>query len=157
MKNNAVYLAISNKNEYNIDIVTIIDNKLHISLKWHDNFIILVKYFLNSIKKDNKEYLISSDKDNSIIIWNVPNGFTIISKIAGSKFCGCISGILLCFNIKDSFNALNNYLIFSYNARNFTNLYSLENKQKIKVIKNTNKYNTYYLLFWENEKDSNFI
>lgn len=156
LKNDVVYLAIPNKNEYNLDIITIIDNKLYISLKGHDNFIILVKYFFNTSNNvDTKEYLISSDKDNNIIIWSVSNKFSNISKITTGKSNGSISGILLCFNIKDSFKTINDYLIFSYNIRCFTKVYSLENKQKIKVIQNTNKYNTYYLLYWYNEIDDN--
>ena len=156
LKNNVVYLAIPNKNEYNLDIVIILDNKLFISLKGHKNFIILVKYFLNDTNnKDIKEYLISSDKDNNIIIWDIFNNFSNILNISSGKSKGCISGVILYFNSKDLLNTLNDYLIFSYNYRIFTKIFSLETKQIVKEIKNTNKYNTYYLLFWNNEIDNN--
>ena len=36
-----------------------------------------------------------------------------------------------------------------------TNIYSLDKKYKEKIIEKTNKYNTYYLIFWFNKKDNN--
>ena len=152
LKNKEIYLASPNKIDYILDIITIKDNKLYKSLEGHKYYVILVKYFLNNI--NNKEYLISSDKDNNIIIWDVSNDFTNIYKIITHNTIGKISSLLLCFNIKVS-NKIDDYIIFCYNRKIHTNVYSLNNREKIKSIKKTNEYCSYYLLFWSNQRDNN--
>ena len=47
------------------------------------------------------------------------------------------------------------YFIYSYNCKEYTNIYSLYKKEKIKVIEKTNEYNTYYSLLWFNKKNKN--
>ena len=150
---NKIYLASPNKNEYIIDIINIENSKLFISLKGHNNFINQVKYFKN--KNNNNEYLISVDKNNVIIIWNINNNYSKFYKIESYISKGFISGIILTFNILDSTNKENNYIIFSFNCKIYTYVYSLDYKVKIKTIKKTNEYNTYYLIFWTNQKDNN--
>ena len=83
-----MYLASPNKKDYILDIITIKDNKIFKSLEGHKYYVILVKYFLNNI--NSKEYLISSDKDNIIIIWDVSNDFSNIEylhpNLIGGKY-----------------------------------------------------------------------
>ena len=212
--NNELYLASPNKDDYILDIITIRNCKLFISLKCHNNFIIIVKYFKNL--KNDKEYLISVDKYNIIIIWDINNHYSCHYKIESQNSKGFISGVIIIFNILDSYNKentlsfkiqgyastsvvsvessnndlmypskictfslesnfsfcdkdsmilnanevldekfKNNYIIFSFNCKEYTNIYSLDKRYKIKNIENTNKYNTYYLIFWYNKKDKN--
>lgn len=153
VKNKEIYLASPNKIEYILDITTIKDKKVIKSLEGHKYYVILVKYFLNNI--NSKEFLISSDKDNIIIIWDVNNNFSNIYKIVSHNTIGKISSLLLCFNLKDSKNKLDDYIIFCYDSKIHTNVYSLKNREKITYIEQTNKYCSYYLLFWFNKKDYN--
>ena len=153
IENKEVYLASPNKNEYILNIISVKTCNLFTSLKGHNNYINKVKYFVNN--KNNNEYLISLDKDNVIIIWDITNKYLNIYKIDYRISKGNISDVLLCFNIIDSKNKINNYIIFSYNCKIYTNVYSLDNKYKIKNIQNTNEYNTYYLIHWFNKKDNN--
>lgn len=153
IKNKDIYLAFPNNKEYRLDIITIKNNKLFISLKSHNNFIILIKYFRNN----TKEYLISSDKYNDIIIWDVFNKFSFLYKINARTNKGLISGILIFFNTKillNEKNKVNDYIIFSYNETNYTNIYSLNNPKILKSIQKTNEYPTYYLLEWNNRKNN---
>ena len=153
VKNKEIYLASPNKLDYILDIITIKDKKIYKSLEGHKYYVISVKYFLNKI--NNKEFLVSSDKDNIIIIWDVSNDFSNIYKIVTHNNIGKISSLLICFNLKDSKNKVDDYIIFCYDSKIHTNVYSLNNREKIKNIKNTNEYCTYYLLYWFNKKDYN--
>lgn len=152
VKNKEIYLASPNKTDYILDIITIKDNKIFKSLEGHKYYVILVKYFLNNI--NNKEYLISSDKDNNIIIWDGSNNFSSFYKIVSHNTKGKISSLLLCFNIKD-LNIIDDYIIFCYDNKIYTNVYSLNKREKIKYIKKSDEYCTYYLLFWFNQNDYN--
>ena len=150
---NELYLASPNKDEYILDIITIKNCKLFRSLKCDQNFISIVKYFKNI--KNNKEYLLSVDKNNIIFIWDINNHYSLFYKIESRTSKGFISGVVIIFNIIDSLNNENNYIIFSFNCKIHTNIYSLDKRHKEKIIEKTNEYNTYYLIFWFNQKDKN--
>ena len=149
MKNQETYLAYPNQND-NLDIIIIKNLQLLISLKGHKDDINIVKYFINN--KNKSEYLISVDKSSTIIIWDINNDYSNIYQINRKVSRGYISGCLLCsLNLN---NVIDNIIIFSYNIKDYTNIYSLDNKQKIKTIKETNEHNTYYILLWLNKKDN---
>ena len=150
LRDEEIYLASPNKKEYYLDIICIKNCKLFTSLKGHNNFINIVKYFINN---NEFEYLISADKNSIIIVWDINNNYSNIYQIKGNySRGGYISSIL------HSFINLNNYIIFSYNSKQYTNIYSFDKKEKLKVLEKTNKYNTYYILLWLNKKDSqNYI
>ena len=153
-QNKEVYLVSSNKRDYVLDIISINKNRLENSLKGHNNFINLVKYF----KKDNnnKEYLISSDKDNIIIIWDINKKYSIFYKISECRSSqGFISGAIIYFNNKDIYGKIDDYIIISFDFNYYTNIFSLEKQNKIGIIKQTNEHNTYYILLWFNKKENN--
>lgn len=156
LKYKGVYLAFPNKNDYTLEIISLLnikDCKSIFSLQGHQNFILLVKYFKNNIK--NNDYLISSDKNNTIIIWDISKNFSEFVKIKNDfNIGGFISGVLLLFNIENILNEIDDYIIFSFNCQYYTNLNSIRQKDK-KFINNTNEYNTYYLLYWLNKEDKN--
>ena len=103
-----------------------------------------MKYFKN--KNNNKEYLISCDKANVIIIWDIINKFSNIYKIECKISIGFISDVLIFFDNKEVYDKINDYIIFAFDCQYYTNIYSLKNKKKIGIIEHINKYNTYYLL-----------
>lgn len=156
-RNKEIYLASPNKNEYNLDIISIKTNKLVISLKGHNNFITIVKYYMND-KNNKNEYLLSSDKNNAIIIWDINRKYSMIDKIENHISKGFVSSAIMLFNFKDKNDNINDYIIFSFNFNYYTQIYSLNDKKKIGNINMTDQYNTYNSLLWYNKKkDINYI
>ena len=149
MKNQETYLAYPNK-KGNLDIIIIKNLQLFISLNFHKDDINIVKYFIN--KKNNYEYLISVDKSSTIIICDINNDYSNIYQINKKVSRGYISSSLLCFlNLN---NDINDIIIFSYNIKEYTYIYSLDKKQKIKEIEKTNGHNTYYIILWFNKNEN---
>ena len=153
------YLITSNYNNCVINIILLENNNIIASLKGHKIEILSIRYFINEITKE--EYIISSDKDNTVIVWNIHDNFNIEfnCKIDYSQNCYIYSCIIT--NIQQF-----NYIITScYNTSSFysqknekkdqTKMYSLMNKDFIKNIYNTGTNNTKYLLSWYNDTDEN--
>ena len=65
-KDNKEYIISKNKDNYNLDIFILLDNKKIKSLNGHNNHITIIRYFINN--KDYNEYLISADKNYIVII-----------------------------------------------------------------------------------------
>ena len=152
LKNKELYLAIPNK-DYIVDIILLQNNQLVNSLKGHKYYVKICKYFQNKYKKN--EYLISSDIENVVIIWDITNNYSIYDKICDYKTSlGYISAII-CLNNINFKDKKDDYLIFAFNCRYYTYVYSLNNKQKAGIIDKTNEHNTYYLLLWFNKRDIN--
>ena len=78
-KDNKEYLISPNKNNYNLDIFTLLDNKIILSLKGHKNKIRTIRYFINN--NNYNEYLISGDKNKIVIIWDITNNYNILYQI----------------------------------------------------------------------------
>lgn len=151
LRNKEVYLVSPNKNEYNIDIISLKTEELVTSLKGHNNFITIVKYYMND-KNNKNEYLLSSDKNNVIIIWDINHKYSIIDKIENHISKGFISSAIMLFNFKDKKCNIDDYIIFSFNIKYYTQIYSLRDKKKVGNINMTDQYNTYNLLLWYNKK-----
>ena len=66
---NQEYLISPNRYTFNLDISTLLDNKIILSLKGHKNHIRIIRYFIN--KNNYNEYLISGDNDKIVIIWDI--------------------------------------------------------------------------------------
>ena len=143
--------------ERNIDIISINDIqncKTIVVLKGHKDFVNIVRYF----KKDQKnEYLISVDKKNIIIIWDINNNFSNYYTIENNSSIGNISCVLVYFNNIDCFFNINNdkYIIFCFNNKCYTKIYSFDKEEK-KDINFTNEYSANYILIWHN-KNEDFI
>ena len=151
LKNKEVYLALPDI-EYNVDIILLKTNQSVFCLQGHNYYIKICKYF-----KDNNninEYLISSDIENVIIIWDIANNYSINNKIDYKISFGYIIAII-CSNNIDFYGKKDDYIIFGFNCKYYTNVYSLKDKVKTGIIDKTNEYNTYYLLIWLNKKDNN--
>ena len=59
-RDNKEYLISPNKNNFNLDIFALLDNKIILSLKGHKNKSRTIRYFINNSNNYN-EYLISGD------------------------------------------------------------------------------------------------
>ena len=71
-----------------------------------------MKNFKN--KNNNKEYLISCDKEIFIIIWDIINKFSNIYKIECKISIRFISDALIFFDNKEVYDKIDDYIIFSF-------------------------------------------
>ena len=154
-KDNKEYLISPNKNTFNLDIFTLLNNQIILSLKGHKNNIRTIRYFINN--KNYNEYLISGDDNRIVIIWDITNNYNIKYQI-DTQYKDDIYSCLLIFphNIDD------NYIITSTCNeskdidKSATKIYSLNNGQFIKYINNTNYNTIYYLLSWYNKRNNKY-
>ena len=145
-KDNNQYLV--SKNVCNLEIFRLLDCSIILTAKGHSSKIISVRYFIN--ENNNNEYLISVDENNIIIIWDITNNYTIERTIE-CLVHGGIYSCLLIFPRKEAIAFFKTYIVASSID---------ESKEKESLIKGKIllKYasNSYYLLSWYNENDSNY-
>ena len=153
-KDNKEYLISPNKNNYNLDIFTLLNNQIISSLKGHKNNIRTIRYFIN--KKNYNEYLISGD-DKIVIIWDITNYYNIKYQI-DTKYEDNIYSCLLIFphNIDDNYIITSTYNESDDIDKSSTKIYSLSDGEFIKYINNTNNDEIYYLLSWYNKKNNKY-
>ena len=154
-KDNKEYLVSPNNNNYKLDVISLLENKITRSLKGHNNHIRTIRYFINNI--NSEEYLISADNDIIVIIWEITYDFNMKFKI-NTNYSDNIYSCLLLFDLINE----NNYIVTSSyaqledNEKSATKLYSLENGQLIKYILYSNKSAVYYLLSWYNKNNNKY-
>ena len=154
-KDNKEYLVSPNNNNYKLDVISLLENKITVSLKGHNNHIRTIRYFINII--NSEEYLISADNDIIVIIWEITYNFNIKFKI-DTNYEDNIYSCLLLFDLINE----NNYIVTSSYAqsddmdKSATKLYSLENGQLIKYISQSSKNAIYYLLSWYNKNNTKY-
>ena len=160
-KNNKEYLASPDNNNYNINIISLINNKLENKLQGHNNKVRTIRYFIedNNKKSVENEYLISADDDHIVIIWDLLDNYEIKQKI-DTNYEDDIYSCLIFFN-KNIENAdeLNYIVTSTYSTSNdiqssATKIYSLESGQYLFFIKESNFDNIYYLLLWHNNQNN---
>ena len=137
------YLISPNYMNYNIDIFSLFDNKIKISLKGHENHIITVKYFINP--KNNNEYIISSDYDFCIFLWDIHDNYNRLYQFKSNLR---IFSFLIIFPIKK--DEENKIIFIDYNFK----VFSLKNGKRLDK-NNNNMYllSPNYLLEWYNKKN----
>ena len=149
------YIISPNSEDHNLDIFMLLDNKKIKSLKGHKDSITVVRYFINN--KDYNEYLISSDCNYIVIIWDITDNYSIKHKI-NTNYSGDIYSCLLIFpnNIDDNYIITSTCHISKDNDNSATKIYSLENGKFIKYLDNTNNKRIYYLLSWHNKTNNKY-
>ena len=154
-KDNKEYLVSPNNNNYKLDVISLLENKVTVSLKGHNNHIRTIRYFINNI--NSEEYLISADNDIIVIIWEITYNFNIKFKI-NTNYADNIYSCLLLFDLinENSYIVTSSYAQLDDNEKSATKLYSLENGQLIKYISHTNKNAIYYLLSWYNKNNNKY-
>ena len=154
-KDNKEYLVSPNNNNYKLDVISLLENKITVSLQGHNNHIRTIRYFINNI--NSEEYLISADNDIIVIVWEITYNFNLKFKI-NTNYSDNIYSCLLLFDLINE----NNYIVTSSyaqledNEKSATKLYSLENGQLIKYISFSNKSAVYYLLSWYNKNSNKY-
>ena len=154
IKDDQQYLVSPNKNTYNLDIITLTDEKLQMSLKGHNKKVTFVKYFLNNFK--NNEYLISADESFIILTWDINNNYNIKLSI-DTQYNDIIYSCLFFCNENNSYIISSTYGISDEDEKSGTKIYCVENDGKlIGVIPNSKNSSVYYLISWNNNLDKKF-
>jgi len=155
-KDNKEYLiSRSIDNHNNLELLSLIDNKKILALKGHKNLITTVRYFINN--KDNNEYIVSADWDHILIIWDITNNYNIKYRIKAYAFRFDKWSCLLVFPQNND----NNYIITSCSVGikekdiSGTQIYSLNDGQFIKYVKNVDSA-VWYLLSWYNKRNNKY-
>ena len=135
------YLVYNNKNNNNLDIMRIKDKTVINSLKGHNSNTIVIKYYLRNNKE---EYILSSDKNELVIIWDIQNFYSKKYTIQ-AQYSGDIYDALLLFNV---FNK--DYIVLSnYASNEYSKLYEFkENTPFVRNIHGTNDHITYFMIPW---------
>jgi hypothetical protein len=152
------YLVSPNCSNFNLDIFELSDNNEKItSIQGHKNNIRTIRYFINKNNNINKEYLISGDDNRIVILWDINDNYKILHRI-DTKYQHNINSCLLIFphNNNDNFIVTSTYNESENNDRSATKIYSLNNGNLIKYIKDTNKTAIYYLLSWYNKNNDKY-
>ena len=141
LKDHIEYLVYNNKDTNNLDIMRIRDKTIITSLKGHNANTIVIKYYL---KDDKEEYILSSDANKLVIIWDIQNFFNKKYTIQAQYSSNILDAGLL-FNV---FNK--DYILLSNSASNeYSKLYEFkENTPFIKNIYGTNDHITYFMVPW---------
>ena len=141
LKDHIEYLVYNNKDTNNLDIMRIRDKTIITSLKGHNANTIVIKYYL---KDDKEEYILSSDTNKLVIIWDIQNFFNKKYAIQ-AQYSSNIFDAGLLFNV---FNK--DYILLSNAASNeYSKLYEFkENTPFIKNIYGTNDHITYFMVPW---------
>ena len=140
LKDRKEYIIYNPENTSDLCIMRIYDQKTVTELKGHEKKISVIRYYL----KDMKDYILSCDKNNLVIIWDIQNNYIIKYKIQ-SNYSGNICDALILFNIFDK-----DYILLSSNKmEEYSQLYEFkENTPLIKNICGTNENETAYMMLW---------
>ena len=156
-KDNQMYLITPNYITNNIDLFQLTQNKIITSFEGHNSHITSLRYFKN--EKTNENYLISSDQQNIVILWEIlPNVNFKIKYIIQTDYTENILSCLLLFNININNNIIKNYIITSCSFKGCSKIYSLDTGNFIKNINVSLRNLTNYLLYWNDSKNNkNYI
>ena len=147
---NSVYIA--SKNIPNILIFKIIalDAIYPVGeLSGHNKRIIFIKYFFSH--KENKDYLLSSDEDNKIIIWIIKDEINYEKiNILNANYGTAIFANQRIYNALLIFTEKKNYIYTTTYTNDCSRLYELEDGTFIKDISITNNCKTLYVMKYKN-------
>ena len=147
---NEPLLVYSTYNKIEIDIVKISNKQLIKSLTELGNYIEKIKVSFN--EKDKNNYLLASDWDFFVYVWNLDEDFKFMFRIE-TGYTNYIYSFLFYFKL--------DYIITSSVGHSinfdYIKIYSLKDGQLIKNIQNSDINDTLYCLIWENDKNENYI
>ena len=140
------HLVYPINNDSQINIIRIKDKKLVKSLKGQDNFFELLKIFNN--KENQHNYLISSDWDKIVFIWDLDDDYKLLHTIK-TLYTNYIYSFQLVFK--------HNYIITSTvglnNETDYSKVFLLTNGEFLRNIANTNEIETLFTLIWQKNFD----
>ena len=150
------YFDIKNpySKDFNISLVRLKDNKEKTKLEGHIARLKVIKYFYD--KYTNKKYIVSSDRKNKVIIWDINNGYNKLFENIFDDYDNCINDILMLF--------INNqiYLVItSLSVNGATKIINLNFSKETKInstieISESQGFTKFSLSYWHNEKYNNY-
>lgn len=147
------YFDIKNptSKDFHISLVSLKDNKEKKKLEGHIARFKVIKYFYN--KDTDKKYLISSDRKNKVIIWDINNNYSILFE----QIIECKNNIndLLMLFINQKI-----YLATTPSSEDPTKIINLNFEKESKIeslieIEESKGFNKNSLNHWYNEKTNN--
>lgn len=141
---NKMYVFIGDIHSNDISMISLPENKVVRNLKGHQNLIINIRYFSDVSKE--KEYLVSSDYDKKVIVWDIKNDFKLICTIT-TEFKGYIYSCLML--VKNNANLL---IISNVDESAQTKVYDFQKNVQVSTIPGKQ---IFYLIYWYNMKDNN--
>ena len=147
---NEPYLVYSTQQKIEIKIVKINNQKLIKALTEPTNYIEKLNIFYDEKKSNN--YLLASDWDFLVYIWNLDDNYKFMFKIT-TFYTNYIYSFLIYFKL--------DYIITSSyghaNNIDYIKIYSLKDGKLIKNINNSDSNNTLHCLIWEKEENDIYI
>ena len=132
--------------KFTLQIQNLEDNKIIKELEGHEDRILNVRYFYNEEKQ--KEYLVSADKKNIVIVWDITDDYKILKKIT-FKFDMFIYSNVLIFKNDSIF-----LITSSKSFQNTAKIVDITKNEEPKDIISTKDFPIYYLLVWHNINDN---
>ena len=151
-KDDTIYIVSPSLNNFVLNIYSFQEKNIILKkqLIGHKNIVSSIRYFLN--KNNLNEYLISSDYDKIVIIWDITNNYNILVKI-DTKYDENIYSCLMLFNIYKNDLIITSTTDTSNNIINCTKVHLFKKRiyKSFDII--PSKYNhTMFLLYWFNRK-----
>ena len=152
-KDNKEYIISFNYKTFNLEQFELLGNKKIRTLKAHKYKITSVRYFINN--NNYNEYLVSTDSNLIIIIWDITNDFNIKHKIILDLdrikyYNEYINSSLLLFT---HYNDNKNFIILKP-LEHYINIYSFDNAELLYRIITYINTKIYYFLSWYNKRKS---
>ena len=144
------YLVYAPQIKKEIEIIKISNQKLIKTLIEPSNFIEKVNIFYN--EKNNNNYLLATDWDYIVYVWNLDDNYKFMFKI-NTFYTNYIYSFLIYFKldyiISSSFGNANNF--------DYIKIFSLKDGSLLKNINNSDLNNTLVCLIWEKEENDIYI
>ena len=131
--------------EKEINILKIRDKKIVAKLTGSSNYIEKVKNFYN--EKDNHNYLLSSDYDFSVLIWDLDDNYKMKHKL-NPEYSNYIYSFLIYFK----FDYVITSTVGHSQGQDHIKIFSFKNGTLLKSILNSDNIDTLYLIIWEKDK-----
>ena len=129
-----------------INILKIRDKKIMAKLTGHSNYVEKVKNFYN--EKDKHNYLLSSDWNFSVFIWDLDNNYEIKHKLMPGY-----SNYIYSFLIYFKFDYVITSTVGHSQGIDNIKIFSFKNGHLLKSILNSDNTDTLYLIIWEKGKE----
>ena len=147
------YFDIKNpySKEFNISLISLKDKKEKRKLKGHIARFKVIKYFYD--KYANKKYLVSSDRKNKVIIWDINDNYNKLYECL-IEYDNSINDILMLFN-----NAQTYLVTAPLSANGATKVINLKFLKESKInstieLSESKGFIKYNLSYWYNEKSN---
>lgn len=131
--------------EKEINILKIRDKKIVAKLTGSSNYIEKVKNFYN--EKDKHNYLLSSDYDFSVLIWDLDDNYKMKHKL-NPEYSNYIYSFLIYFK----FDYVITSTVGHSQGQDHIKIFSFKNGTLLKGILNSDNIDTLYLIIWEKDK-----